>query len=291
MDEPTAPTPTDSPPLGGSASRIRPAPDHAEEALADLVDDAVPRRSYEMLPMVGLGGSAGGIAALQRFFAAAPADSGMVFVVVMHLAADHESALPQILQRATAMPVQQVDETVRTQADHVYVIPPGKTLSSAKLLFEFCATLSPERGRRVAVDLLVGTLADTHGPNAAKIVLSGADGDGADRHQAHQGARRSDDRSGPGRRRAPGPAALRDRHRHGRLAPAGTRRYAVAPGLVHARARPAEAAARRLQLARTEAVGADELEASAAPTTCARAPGATSATTSGRRSCAGSPGA
>ena len=69
MDEPTAPVSPD-PPLqsyGAEKSRIEPAPDHAEQSLADLVDDAVPRRSYEMLPMVGLGGSAGSIAALQGF--------------------------------------------------------------------------------------------------------------------------------------------------------------------------------------------------------------------------------
>ena len=93
MDEPTAPIPPDPPPsYGAEESRIEPAPDHAEQSLADLVDDAVPRRSYEMLPMVGLGGSAGSIAALRGFFAATPADSGMVFVVVMHLSADHESS-------------------------------------------------------------------------------------------------------------------------------------------------------------------------------------------------------
>ena len=128
--------------------------------------------------MVGLGGSAGGIAALQGFFASAPADSGMAFVVVMHLAADRESALAQILQRSTSMPVEQVKRHVKVKANHVYVIPPGKTLKAANGYLA-CADLSAERGRRVAVDLFFRTLADTHGPHAAAIVLSGADGDGA----------------------------------------------------------------------------------------------------------------
>ena len=187
--------------------------------------------------MVGLGGSAGSIAALQAFFAATPADSGMTFVVVMHLSAEHESALAQIIQRTTSMPVQQVNDTVRTEANHVYVIPPGKTLSSANGHLT-CADLSPERGRRVAVDLFFRTLADTHGPHAAAIVLSGADGDGA------IGIKRIKERGGltiaqdPERSRALEHAALGDRHRHGRLGAAG-RRHAVAPGVVHARPRPA----------------------------------------------------
>src|SRR6476620_11353691 len=94
-------------------ARIEPSPDHVEEDLADIVDDAVPSRAFEMVPTVGLGGSAGGIAALQGFFASAPADSGMAFVVVMHLSAEHESMLAPILQRSTPMPVTQVAESAR----------------------------------------------------------------------------------------------------------------------------------------------------------------------------------
>jgi len=162
----------------GAEARIEPAPDHAEEELAELLDDAVPTRSYAMLPMVGLGGSAGGVAALQAFFEATPAETGLAFVVVMHLAADHESMLAPILQRATQMPVQQVHDSVRVEANHVYVIPPGKTIASVNGYLQ-CADITPDRGRRVAVDLFFRTLADTHGPRAAAIVLSGADGDGA----------------------------------------------------------------------------------------------------------------
>ena len=162
----------------GAEARIEPSPDHGEEELADIVDDAVPTRSYAMLPMVGLGGSAGGIAALQAFFEATPAETGLAFVVVMHLAADHESMLAPILQRATLMPVYQVRDSVRVEANHVYVIPPGKTIASANGYLQ-CTDITPEHGRRVAVDLFFRTLADTHGPRAAAIVLSGADGDGA----------------------------------------------------------------------------------------------------------------
>ena len=64
-----------------------------------LIDDVVPTRGYQMLPMVGLGGSAGRIPALQAFFRAMPADSGLAFVVILHLSPEHESTLAQMLQR------------------------------------------------------------------------------------------------------------------------------------------------------------------------------------------------
>ena len=143
-----------------------------------MIDDAIPTRGYAMLPMVGLGGSAGSIQGLQSFFRAMPADSGLVFVVILHLSSEHESTLAQLLQHSTTMPVEQVNARVEVQANHVYVIPPGKQLASADGHLEV-SDLSDDRGRRVAVDLFFRTLADTHGAHAAAIVLSGADGDGA----------------------------------------------------------------------------------------------------------------
>jgi len=78
--------------------------------------------------IIVIGGSAGGIQALQTFFAALPAHSGIAFVVVMHLSPEHESSLPQVLQAHTAMPVAQVRERVRMEPDHVYVIPPNQNI-------------------------------------------------------------------------------------------------------------------------------------------------------------------
>jgi two-component system, chemotaxis family, CheB/CheR fusion protein len=153
-------------------------PDHAEEALAEFLDNVVPTRGYQMAPLVGLGGSAGAIPALQVFFQSTPPDSGQAFVVVLHLAPEHESTLPAVLQHCTSMPVVQVAQRERVMPNHVYVIPPGKAIRAVdNHLAVSSESLSP-RGKHVAVDLFFRTLADTYGPHAAAIVLSGADGDG-----------------------------------------------------------------------------------------------------------------
>jgi two-component system CheB/CheR fusion protein len=153
--------------------------DRAEEAPAELMGDAVPTRGYEMTPLVGLGGSAGAIQALQQFFEAMPADSGQAFVVVMHLAPEHESTLAELLQRCTAMPVIQVAHRERVEPGKVYVIPPRKAIKAIDGYLELADDSLTPRGRHVAIDLFFRTLADTHGPHAAAVVLSGADGDGA----------------------------------------------------------------------------------------------------------------
>lgn len=67
----------------------------------------------EPLTVVGLGASAGGLKALQRFFDHTPAGSGLAFVVVMHLSPEHESHLASLLGPRTDMPVTQVNETRR----------------------------------------------------------------------------------------------------------------------------------------------------------------------------------
>jgi two-component system, chemotaxis family, CheB/CheR fusion protein len=154
-------------------------PDYAEEVLANILDNVVPTYGYPMAPLVGLGGSAGSILALQAFFRAMPTNSGQAFVVVLHLSPEHESTLPEILQRCTTMPVMQVNADLEVVPNNVYVIPPGKLIKTMNGSLTLVDEPSGPRGRRMAVDHFFRTLADTHGPHAAAIVLSGADGDGA----------------------------------------------------------------------------------------------------------------
>jgi two-component system, chemotaxis family, CheB/CheR fusion protein len=154
------------------------APDFVEQDFPDEIDNVVPTRGYEMIPMVGLGGSAGSIGPLTDFFRAMPPDSGLVFVVILHLSPAHDSTLPGVLGRATTMPVLQAENGQKVQPNHVYVIPPGKYLAAVDGHLKL-TDLEKERGKRVAVDLFFRSLADSHGPHGAAIVLSGLDGDGA----------------------------------------------------------------------------------------------------------------
>lgn len=154
------------------------SPDMFEEEFADDLDNVVPTRGYLLKPMVGLGGSAGAVSALLTFFKIMPADSGMVFVVVLHLSPSHESSLASLIGNVTSMPVVQAKDSEKVKPNHVYVIPPGKHLLAFDGFIKL-VDLEPECGKRVAVDLFFRSLADTRGPHAAAIVLSGADGDGA----------------------------------------------------------------------------------------------------------------
>src|SRR5690349_19691902 len=85
--------------------------------------------SHLPFPVVGLGASAGGLPALIKFLEHMPANSGMAFVVILHLSPKHQSSADNVLQRATRMPVVQVMGSVAIEREHVYVIPPNKHMS------------------------------------------------------------------------------------------------------------------------------------------------------------------
>ncbi len=128
--------------------------------------------------IVGLGASAGGLAALEQFFRNVKPDTGVAWVVVQHLDPEHASVLVELLQRVTAIPVSEVVDGVPLVVDNVYVIPPNRemeVLDSALLL----TMPTAPRGRRMAIDAFFRSLADERGADAVGVVLSGTGSDGA----------------------------------------------------------------------------------------------------------------
>ena len=129
-------------------------------------------------PVVGIGASAGGMAALLKMFEQMPVSPDMAFVVVLHLSPEHPSAAAAILQRVTSMPVVQVTSRVKIEPRHIYVIAPNLLLS----MFDGLLVVEPlerPRGKHVAIDLFFRTLAEVHRERSVAVVLSGTGSDGA----------------------------------------------------------------------------------------------------------------
>jgi two-component system CheB/CheR fusion protein len=113
------------------------------------------------LTVVGIGASAGGLAALQSFFGALPSDTGVAFVVVTHLHPEHESHMAELLQKYTQMPTMQVNRKVKVEPNHVYVIPPNRSIVMADTHLETIEFTEPH-GRRTPVDHFFRSLASGH---------------------------------------------------------------------------------------------------------------------------------
>jgi two-component system CheB/CheR fusion protein len=130
-----------------------------------------------LFPIVGIGASAGGLKAFELFFKAVPENSGLAFVLIQHLAPDHESELAQLLQNHTHMNVLQVEAEPSIEPNHVYVIPPGKSLVIKNRVL-YLSEPQEARGHRSPIDLFFRSLAEDQGENAVGIVLSGTGADG-----------------------------------------------------------------------------------------------------------------
>ena len=91
-----------------------------------------------LFPIVGIGASAGGLAAMKQLLENLPEKPGLGFVIVQHLAPDQESLLPEILSRHTKMEVKKVQNGTKVKPDNVYVMPAGKmmTISQGTLNLE-----------------------------------------------------------------------------------------------------------------------------------------------------------
>src|SRR5436305_15240486 len=124
------------------------------------------------LSVVGIGASAGGLEAFAQLLTALPADTGMAFVVVQHLAPAHDSLLSELLGKATKMPVVVVTQGMTLRPNRVFVIPPNADMSidagSLRL-----ARLNADRALRMPIDSFFRSLAENYQHRAVGIVLSG----------------------------------------------------------------------------------------------------------------------
>ena len=130
-------------------------------------------------PIVGIGASAGGLAAIEGFLSAMPADTkpGFAFVIVQHLAPDHKSILTELVKRYTRMQVFEAEDGMEVMPNCAYIIPPNRDLAllGGKLqLLEQAAA----RGIRHPIDFFFRSLAADQHERAICIVLSGTGSDG-----------------------------------------------------------------------------------------------------------------
>jgi two-component system CheB/CheR fusion protein len=129
-------------------------------------------------PIVGIGASAGGLAAFESFFSNFPATHpDCAFILVQHLSPDHQSILSEIVGRYTTMPAVEVEDGMKVHANHVYIIPPNHNMALINGTLQLLAPSEPH-GHRLPIDFFFNSLAQDQGNHAIAIVLSGNGSDG-----------------------------------------------------------------------------------------------------------------
>ena len=139
--------------------------------------DASDLETKVVFPIVGIGASAGGLDAFEKFFTNMPPDTGMAFVLVQHLDPTHKSILSQLIKRYTSMNVLEVADGMLVEPNSVFVIPPNRYIG---ILHGKLHLLEPTAlpGHRTPIDYFFRTLAEDQKENAICVVLSGTGTEG-----------------------------------------------------------------------------------------------------------------
>lgn len=123
--------------------------------------------------LVVIGASMGGVEALSELVAQLPEDLPAAVCIVLHIAAEHRSYLPQILTRAGPLPALHPQDHSPLERGHIYVAPNDHHLLVEE--GEVRVVKGPlENGHRPAVDALFRSAARAYGSQVIGVVLTGA---------------------------------------------------------------------------------------------------------------------
>ncbi len=141
-------------------------------------NDLANNKNIKDFLVVGIGASAGGVQALKEFFENVQPNSGIAYVVILHLSPDHDSQLANILQTVSIIPVQKVTEKIEIKKDNVYVVPPNRSLH---MFYGGIAVedIHTSEERRAPVDIFFRSLAESHESHAVAVILSGTGANGS----------------------------------------------------------------------------------------------------------------
>jgi two-component system, chemotaxis family, CheB/CheR fusion protein len=141
----------------------------------------------KLLPLVGVGASAGGLVALGKFFRAVPASTGIAFIVVQHLDPTRTSNMPHLLSQQTSLRVLPAEDGMLLEPDTIYTIPADRYLTVVEGRMLRLARPDQPRGMRQPIDTLFYSMAEQDPECSVGVVLSGSGSDGSQGLRALKG--------------------------------------------------------------------------------------------------------
>jgi two-component system CheB/CheR fusion protein len=158
------------------ASAAEPAADIKVEAQGAL--EPVKRQAAPF-PIVGIGASAGGFAAIEAFLRAMSpeAQTAIALVIVQHLSPDHVSILAELLNRFTQMTVSEAEDGVEIKPGCAYIIPPNREMAVQGGRLQLFELTSLHRVRH-SIDFFFRSLAADQRERSICVILSGTGSDG-----------------------------------------------------------------------------------------------------------------
>lgn len=143
----------------------------------NLVAPRFPDSAYDV---VAIAASAGGLQALSDLLSELPADFPVPIAIVQHLDRDHRSWMAEILDKRTPLTITQAIQGDRLRPGNVYIAPPNRHLIAQPQGMLLLTQGDRVHFSRPSADLLFKSVAETYGPRAIAVVLTGTGSDGSD---------------------------------------------------------------------------------------------------------------
>ncbi|OMP75279.1 chemotaxis protein CheB [[Flexibacter] sp. ATCC 35208] len=128
--------------------------------------------------IIAIGASAGGMDEINTFFDNTPLD-GVAYVIVQHLSEHFKSRMVDLLSRHSKLRIQEAENEILIQSNHVYLIPNDKlmTVRNGRL---YLTGKEMQKAPYLTINIFFNSLAISYGKRAIAIVLSGLGSDGSD---------------------------------------------------------------------------------------------------------------
>jgi len=136
-----------------------------------------PKSTSLEIPVVAIGASAGGLEALTAILRALPTDIAMAFMLIQHLDPKRHSILPELLSKATSIPVLEAIDAMRIESNRVYVMPSNVDISITDGHFGLLPRVI-DRKQHLPIDIFMRSLAKVRKSQAIGVILSGTASDG-----------------------------------------------------------------------------------------------------------------
>jgi chemotaxis methyl-accepting protein methylase/signal transduction histidine kinase len=142
-----------------------------------IINTKTSEKKAQNFPVVGIGFSDGGLEAVKKMLSAISQDSGMAFILTKQSACDNKTELAGILSDSTSIPVHEIIHQIDLKPNQIYIVPDNNMVVAEQGLLQLKLTNRSEI-KTNNVDMMFASLAETYGPMAVGIVLSGTANDG-----------------------------------------------------------------------------------------------------------------
>ncbi len=134
-------------------------------------------QNTNLIPVVAIGASAGGIESFLKILNNLSEETGFAYVFVQHMDPNHKSLLPEILKRETKLPIVQVEDNQKLEANKVFIMPSDADITISKDTLKLL-NRPPSSEKHLPIDKFFTALAREQKNHCIGIILSGTANDG-----------------------------------------------------------------------------------------------------------------